>query len=336
MTRKLKRKTKKMKTNVNNKYNDIDILNEEYNGSIKNKYSNIEMLDEEYDNLMKNKNIIDNYDNIELLNKEYGNEEYLEMEPNYPSQGDFSFEGGLKKKKYKIPVNRKVRIYCDGVYDLFHYGHSRSLYQAKNLFPNVHLIVGVSSDKDTLRFKGKTVLSAKERVESVKHCKHVDEVFEDCPWILTPEFLLKNNIDYVCHDDLPYSSKGQGDIYAEIKKIGRFIPSMRTGGISTSGIITMIVKDYHEYVRRNLERGVTGKELNIGFMVEKKFIIQKRFKELIEVKLQNEFDEIKNEIKIVLKYWEKRKDQVIRNFIEKFNKERNIPLWKKLVNVLRN
>jgi choline-phosphate cytidylyltransferase len=154
--------------------------------------------------------------------------------------------GLVDPKGYKTnppPVGRPVRVYADGVFDLFHLGHMRALQQAKTAFPDTYLIVGVTGDKETHRRKGLTVLSARERAESVRHCKWVDEVVEDCPWIITdaPEFIEKHKIDYVAHDDIPYGADEGDDIYAEIKKRGMFLVTQRTEGLSTTGIITKCV-----------------------------------------------------------------------------------------------
>lgn len=58
------------------------------------------------------------------------------------------------------------------------------------------------------------------RCESVRHCKWADEVIPEAPWILTPEFVEKHEIDYVAHDEDPYAAAGHDDVYTLIKREG--------------------------------------------------------------------------------------------------------------------
>lgn len=117
----------------------------------------------------------------------------------------------------------------------------RALEQAKKIFPNTILIVGVTGDETTLSRKGVTVMSHKERVESVRHCKWVDEVIEDCPWVITPDFLKCHKIDYVAHDDIPYAAAEGDDVYRPLKASGNFLVTQRSEGVATTDLITRFV-----------------------------------------------------------------------------------------------
>ena len=179
--------------------------------------------------------------------------------------------------------NNPVIVYADGVFDMYHVGHAKVLEQAKKLFKHTYLIVGVSGDEETIAKKGKIVMTEVERCEILEHCKWVDEVLCPCPWVLNVDFLREKGIHYVAHDDLPYGSVGQQDIYYDVKSLGMFRATQRTEGISTSDVILRIIKDYDMYVERSFQRGYKRQDLGIS--------ATKAFRVKLKEKLRNYKDQ---------------------------------------------
>jgi len=213
---------------------------------------------------------------------------------------------------------RRVRVYADGIYDLFHQGHARQLLQAKNVFSNceVYLLVGCCNDKMTHSHKGKTVMSDSERYEALRHCRYVDEVVVDAPWTLDMDFLELHKIDFVAHDDAPYTiGSATEDVYDFVKKRGMFVATQRTEGVSTSDIVSRIVRDYDTYVRRNLARGYSRQELNVSFLKGQKY------------KLQNKVDSIRSDVHEKINKWEEQSKEMIGSFLHMFTTPAIEQIW---------
>ena len=170
--------------------------------------------------------------------------------------------------------DKKIRVYCDGVFDLFHTGHARLLEQVKKMLPNVELVVGVSADADVMREKGIYVLNEQERVEAVKHCKWTDEVHFPCPWVPSVANLKSLNCDFTAHDAIPYGTSEEDDCYKETKEAGMFLPTLRSDGISTSDLISRILRDRGEYVKRSIKKGITPTDLDLDLFECFKFGIK--------------------------------------------------------------
>jgi choline-phosphate cytidylyltransferase len=196
----------------------------------------------------------------------------------------------------KIPdgnnPNFPIKIYTDGVFDCFHYGHALLLKHIKEMFPHVYLMVGVCGDEMTWKEKGKTILFEKERYQSVLHCKYTDEVVENAPWCPTVEFLDRIGAHYLAHDPEPYPMGDIADLYGDIKDKGRFLPTKRTDGISTSDIMMRIIRGYDEYVERNVKKGAKPEDLNISlnkFREVKLLLCSKKIKRTREIRETRKF-----------------------------------------------
>lgn len=221
----------------------VAITDKTFESLLKEQCKSSQEFDQKYNDLKADKRFID-LKSEEIITKPNDNDllnGYVAPFSDEPSaigerqKCNYDFDNRISRDNLQN-VCRPIRIYSDGIYDMFHAGHARQLKQAKEAFPSVHLIVGVVNDELTLKNKGPTVCPEEWRYERVKHCRYVDEVVRNAPWILTLDFLIKNKIDFVAHDDIPYKSDGHEDVYKHIKELGMFWATQRMEGISTTDL----------------------------------------------------------------------------------------------------
>ncbi|XP_060535257.1 ethanolamine-phosphate cytidylyltransferase isoform X2 [Cylas formicarius] len=130
---------------------------------------------------------------------------------------------------------KDVRVWCDGCYDMVHFGHANSLRQAKAL--GDYLIVGVHTDEEITKHKGPPVFTEQERYKMVRGIKWVDEVVEGAPYVTTLETLDKYNCDFCVHgDDITMTAEGV-DTYHQVKEAGKYREVQRTAGVSTTDLV---------------------------------------------------------------------------------------------------
>ena len=133
----------------------------------------------------------------------------------------------------------KKRLYVDGIYDLLHVGHVRQFKHIKEKYPEYELVIGVINDKDATGYKREPIIKEADRYEMFLSTKYVDTVLKNAPLIVTPEFLLKNNIDLVVHGfSTPEDREKQKDFFEAIKDKFEEIPY--NFGTSTTDTISRI------------------------------------------------------------------------------------------------
>ncbi|KAL0871850.1 hypothetical protein ABMA27_004322 [Loxostege sticticalis] len=148
----------------------------------------------------------------------------------------------------KKEEKKQVRVWCDGCYDMVHFGHANSLRQAKAL--GDVLIVGVHTDEEIAKHKGPPVFTQEERYKMVKAIKWVDQVVEGAPYVTTLETLDKYQCDFCVHgDDITVTADGI-DTYHLVKKAGRYREVLRTAGVSTTDLVGRMLLLTREHFKR--------------------------------------------------------------------------------------
>ncbi|XP_043078647.1 ethanolamine-phosphate cytidylyltransferase isoform X2 [Puntigrus tetrazona] len=168
----------------------------------------------------------------------------------------------------RSPEKRKrvIRVWCDGCYDMVHYGHANQLRQAKAM--GDYLVVGVHTDEEIAKHKGPPVFTQAERYKMIRATKWVDEIVEGAPYVSTLETLDKYNCDFCVHgDDITLTVDGK-DTYDEVKRMGRYRECKRTQGVSTTDLVgrmLLLTKSHHSNVDNaayQLHTDNFGKEVN--------------------------------------------------------------------------
>lgn len=144
----------------------------------------------------------------------------------------------LEQRSLCDEERKEIRLWVDGAFDMMHYGHMNAFRQARAL--GTYLIAGVNSSETITVCKGAPVCSDKERVDTVRGCRWVDEVVAGVPYVIDDELLLdiveKYKIDYVVHGDDPCIVNGKNAYEAAIK-MGKYLTIPRTEGVSTTDIV---------------------------------------------------------------------------------------------------
>jgi len=136
-----------------------------------------------------------------------------------------------------------MRVYVDGIFDLFHVGHVKMFKYIKERWEGCTLIVGVINDKTAEDYKRLPIINENDRCEMIISTKYVDDIIFPSPLIVDSNFLEENNIDLVVHGfSNPEDAEKQKEFFSSIKDKFEEIPY--NFGCSTTDIIKNIKENY--------------------------------------------------------------------------------------------
>lgn len=149
-----------------------------------------------------------------------------------------------------------MRIYCDGIFDLFHKGHFNHFKKIHELFNEpIYLVVGVISDEIAKNYKRLPILNENQRLKMILSTIYVDEAFITDILTIDEYFIEKYKIDKVVHAFSDKNDKNKQNIFYEIPvKLGIFIEIDYNEGVSTTNLINdYFIDDFKILENENVE-----------------------------------------------------------------------------------
>ncbi|ELP85757.1 choline-phosphate cytidylyltransferase, putative [Entamoeba invadens IP1] len=165
------------------------------------------------------------------------------------------------------------RIYIDGCYDLFHWGHANVFRQACELFNfNCVLVVGICEDSYMKAHNKNPVLTNEERILSVMSCQFVDEIVDGIDtWNLTVDLINELKIDFIFHGVVNSFDISNGkNCYQEIINTGRLKFLERTDCVSTLDFIKRMKNEINKRDLKEVNKHVIDDSLIQTFSLFKK------------------------------------------------------------------
>ena len=139
-------------------------------------------------------------------------------------------------------MDKPIRVYADGVFDLTHFGHYCMLQQAREL--GDELIIGVHLDEDGEKYKRTPILTHQERTENIRMIMGGSEVIV-APLYISEEFMTQHDIDIVAHAHTVEDEERYAAMYAVPMELGKFRRLEYTSRISTTDIIARVLGRTH-------------------------------------------------------------------------------------------
>ena len=149
------------------------------------------------------------------------------------------------------------RAWCDGCFDMTHFGHYNFIRQCSLLTDELY--VGVHNDEEVTRNKAPPVFNYQERMELISACKWVTKVIPDAPFSAEPEILRNLGCEVCIHGDDIVINEGGDDCYHKVKEANMFTTVPRTKAISTTNLIGRMLRLPKEQLPDNFDLSLLKK-----------------------------------------------------------------------------